>query len=97
MGSWQEAGKAQPPITKENGTFAVATGVPGEGPVVSAGDLVKARVAVTTVDTFGSTKSNPGPQDVWVWTGRAPQRHQSSLWRISTRLALWAAREPEAL
>jgi hypothetical protein len=73
MGSWQEAGKAQPPIAEENGKFVVATSVPGEGPVVRAGDLVKARVAVTTVDAFDSTKNNPEPEDVWVWTGRAPQ------------------------
>jgi hypothetical protein len=73
MGRWREVGEAQLPIAKESGAFVVTTSVPGEGPVVRAGDLVKARVAVTTVDMFGSTKNNPEPQEVWVWTGREPQ------------------------
>jgi hypothetical protein len=73
MGEWREVSQAQPPIAREKGSFVVATTVPGEGPVVRPGDLIKARVAVTTVDLRGSTEGNPDPQVIWVWTGREPE------------------------
>jgi hypothetical protein len=56
MGEWREVGRAQPPIAREKGSFVGATSVSGDGPVVRAGDLVKARVAVTTVDLGGRTR-----------------------------------------
>jgi hypothetical protein len=58
LGEWQEVGLREPPLAT-SGSFLVTTTVPGEGTVVSAGDLVKARVVVTTVDMFGRTKYNP--------------------------------------
>jgi hypothetical protein len=53
--------------------FVVTTLVSGEEPVVRAGDLVKAKLTVTTVGHDGSTRNNLPPQVIWVWTGRAPQ------------------------
>ena len=73
MGEWRELGEARPPVDALNGGFVVTTIVPGQGPVVGAGDLVKARVVVTTVDMAGETPLNPSPQVIWVWTGRGPQ------------------------
>lgn len=72
MGEWREVGQAEPPIPPEKRAFLVTTLVPGEGPPVLAGDLVKARVTVTTVDGTGRTSHNPPPQVVWLWTGRGP-------------------------
>jgi hypothetical protein len=73
MGPWEEVGQAQSPIAGEQSSFEVTTLVPGDGPVVMPGDLVKAKLTVTTVDSHGSTRNNPDPQVIWVWTGRTPQ------------------------
>jgi hypothetical protein len=73
MGEWREIGQAQPPIPREKGAFVVTTSVEGDGPVVRAGDLVKARVLVTTIDISGRPPKNPKPQVIWVWTGRGPE------------------------
>jgi hypothetical protein len=72
MGQWQEVGQAESPAGEQS-SFVVTTLVPGDGPVVRPGDLVKAKLTVTTVDSHGSTRNNPPPQIIWVWTGRAPQ------------------------
>jgi hypothetical protein len=72
MGEWHEVGQAQPPVVPEKGSFVVTTTVPGDGPIVSAGDLVKARVVVTTIDR-GGDRVNPNPTVVWAWTGREPE------------------------
>jgi hypothetical protein len=72
MGDWHEVGQPLPPIPHEHGSFIVTTTVPGDGPVVAAGDLVKARAVVTTVD-LGGNRVNPSPTVVWVWTGREPE------------------------
>jgi hypothetical protein len=84
MGEWQEVGLREPPLAPEPGSFVVTTTAPGEGAGVSAGDLVKARVVVTTVDMFGRTSYNPKPQDVWVWTGREPQRSAPNLYKFGS-------------
>ncbi|MFL6601274.1 MAG: hypothetical protein ACJ8R9_08065 [Steroidobacteraceae bacterium] len=64
VGEWQEVGQAQPPVPVAKGAFVITTHVAGNGPMVSPGDLVKARV-----------RTHIGPprvQTVWVWTGREP-------------------------
>ena len=73
MGPWEEVGQAQSPIAGGQSSFDVTTLVPGDGPVVMPGDLVKAKLTVTTVYGQGSTQHNPDPQVIWVWTGRKPQ------------------------
>jgi hypothetical protein len=73
MGPWEEVGQAQSPIAAgQQSSFDVTTLVPGDGPIVRPGDLVKAEVTVTTVGHQGRT-SSPAPQVTWVWTGRAPE------------------------
>jgi hypothetical protein len=84
LGEWREVGQAQPPVTAEPGSFVVNTTVPGEGPAVNAGDLVRARVTVTTVNMFGSTNGNPKPNEVWVWTGREPQQSLADIYTFGT-------------
>lgn len=73
MGAWQEVGQAQSPIAGRQSSFEVTTLVPGDGPSVMPGDLVKAKLTVTTVYGQGSTQHNPDPQVIWVWTGRTSQ------------------------
>ena len=73
MGPWEEVGQAQSPIAGEQSVFEVTTLVPGDGPVVRPGDLVKAKVTVTTVDNQGRTRDPSPPHVIWVWTGRTPQ------------------------
>ena len=70
MGEWREMGEASPPDIDEEEAFVVTMNAPGDGPAVRAGDLVKAIVTSTTVDDTASTRSNPRPQVIWVWTGR---------------------------
>jgi hypothetical protein len=41
-GEWREVGEAQPLVEAPNGGFVVTTSVPGDGPVVGAGDLAVA-------------------------------------------------------
>lgn len=71
IGEWREVGQAEPPMPPGKATLIVTTLVPGDGPPVLAGDLVKARVTVTTIDGVGNTSRNPPPQVVWLW-GRGP-------------------------
>jgi hypothetical protein len=73
MGPWEEVGQAESPIAGEQSSFEVTTLVPGDGPVVRPGDLVKAKVTVTTVDNQGRTRDPSPPHVIWVWTGRTPQ------------------------
>jgi hypothetical protein len=73
MGPWEEVGQAQSPIAGEQSSFEVTTLVPGDGPVVMPGDLIKAKLTVTTVYSQGNTQHNPDPQVIRVWTGRTPQ------------------------
>lgn len=79
MGKWQEVGRPETPVKTNEGTFVITTAVAGEGPAVAAGDLVKVRVTVTTVDPYGRTNYNPKPNQVaWVWTGRGPQTNAAN-------------------
>jgi hypothetical protein len=70
LGEWREVGQTQPPVPADQGSFIVETTAPGDGPVVNAGDLVKARITVTTVNEGGNTRGNPPTTVAWVWTGR---------------------------
>jgi hypothetical protein len=80
VGEWQEVGQAQPPAPRETGAFIVTTNVEGDGPEVGAGDLVKAKVLVTTPYGYdvGYTITRD-PKIIWVWTGRAPQVGEDQL------------------
>jgi hypothetical protein len=82
VGEWQEVGQAQPPTPRETGAFIVTTNVEGDGPEVRAGDLVKAKVLVTTPYRYdvGYTKTRD-PQIIWVWTGRGPEVEPNTLLR----------------
>jgi hypothetical protein len=78
LGEWREVGQAQPPpVAADQSSFIVETTAPGDGPVINAGDLVKARVTVTTVSEGGTTRGNPSPTVAWVWTGRDSEPYAS--------------------
>lgn len=66
---WRIAGANEPPASTLR-DFVVTTLAPGNGPVVRPGDLVYARVMVTTAreqDAALPVKSLP--VNVWLWTG----------------------------
>jgi len=78
LGEWREVGQAQPPpVAADQSPFIVLTRATGYGPVINAGDLVKARITVTTVSEGGSTRENPPTTIAWVWTGRDSEPYAS--------------------
>jgi hypothetical protein len=66
VGEWVEAGQPEPPIVEPSHRFTVETEQAGDGPIVKAGDLVKARLQAIDAGKISAD------QDVWVWVGREP-------------------------
>jgi hypothetical protein len=80
VGEWREVGKAEAPISRHKGEFVVTTEREGDGPVVAAGDLVQARLLVTTPILYGADYvGRREPQVIWVWTGREPEVSSEAL------------------
>jgi hypothetical protein len=67
VGNWTEVGQAKLPIDLRPGEYSITILEPGHDQMVVPGDLVHARVTVTT-----GGASNPS-EDVWVWTGQEPE------------------------
>jgi hypothetical protein len=66
VGEWEAVGKSKAPEPAPEKPYIVETMQAGTGAVVSAGDLVKARLEVLAAG------KSPAPQDVWVWVGHEP-------------------------
>jgi hypothetical protein len=72
LNPWEEVGKRESPVSRDNGDFTVTAVSRGEGPAVKAGDLVKIRIHVTTPPLYSNPPRRPAPQVSWLWTGREP-------------------------
>jgi hypothetical protein len=74
IGKWVEVGRSEAPETPEPadpGRFIIETTQPGNGRAVMPGDLVKARLQVTT----SGEQLEPllrKPQTIWLWVGSEP-------------------------
>jgi hypothetical protein len=67
VGEWEAVGKPVAPQPAPKNPYVVEVIEAGAGPVVSAGDLVKAHLTILTARNGGPTS-----QDVWVWVGHEP-------------------------
>jgi hypothetical protein len=66
VGEWEEVGKPVAPEPAPKNPYVVEVTEAGAGPLVSAGDLVKAHLTILTA------RRGPPSLDVWVWVGHEP-------------------------
>ena len=81
LGEWQAVGTREPPPADSASAIEITQLAPGTGRIVGPGDLVKVRITPkgqAIAEELSIIESLP-PWDVWLWVGREPNDHKTSI------------------